>query len=66
MADDEVDEDKVDEILKKIMSYTCWNERVGGLVRDLGNGREIHCVQQIYNFRISIGPSGSDEWDDSW
>lgn len=43
-----------------------WSDRVGGLVRDLGDGREIHLVSQIYNHRLSVGPAGGEEWDDSW
>ncbi len=44
-----------------------YNTRVGGLVRDLGDGREIHIVRQFENYRVSIGKSGSKSgWDDSW
>jgi hypothetical protein len=42
------------------------DERVGGFVRRLSNGRELHLVRQLYNLRLSIGAEGSLEWDDSW
>ena len=43
-----------------------WSTRVMGWVRDLGNGREIHLVLQLYNVRVSTGQSGADGWQYSW
>ncbi len=41
-------------------------ERTGGLVRDLGDGRELCLIAQMFNVKITVGPSSSEFWSDSW
>ncbi len=57
------DEVKYPPMLAKLMTDL---ERTGSMVRDLGDGRELCLVAQMFNVKITIGPSGAEEWDDSW
>ncbi len=55
-----------DEVADSIFKRVGLDPRVGGFVRDLGDGREVHCVVELYYFRVSIGPVGGDAWTAAW